>query len=497
MVFAVVMAAGWHLIPALFTSDAGVREQLHVLWPWLVGMMPVAGIVFALDGVLLGAGDNAFIRTVTLVAALGGFVPLCLLAVWLDWGLSGVWAGLAAFIGCGSSGWCGGPGPVAGWWSASSAEPPTRFATLWPERGGPSISKDDMAKKGPTGPGGLIIVDKPAGMTSHDVVAKVRRIAGTRRVGHAGTLDPMATGVLVLGVERATKLMNHLILTDKTYLATIRLGEATSTDDAEGDGAVHRSAAGSTGRIDAGIRRPDRGDPAAAVLGVGDQGGRRAGLRPGPGRRAGGAGRQAGDGAALRDRRRAAQVGDYCDLDVLVDCSSGTYVRALARDLGELLGVGGHLTALRRTRVGVFTLEQALSLEQLAELPDPITLPLPRAIAATMPVRPLTPAEASELTFGRTIGPAGIEGVYGGIAETGEAVALLASPAAGPGRCSGSPRPVEARPPGRRGRLEASGNWTESPPAVRARGASELALGSGTRSRSFRRRSHSWPPRMT
>lgn len=99
VVFGLVMAAGWHLIPTLFTSDAGVREQMHVLWPWLVCMMPVAGIVFALDGVLLGAGDNAFIRTVTLVGALGGFVPMCLLALWLDWGLSGVWAGLAAFIG--------------------------------------------------------------------------------------------------------------------------------------------------------------------------------------------------------------------------------------------------------------------------------------------------------------------------------------------------------------------------------------------------------------
>ena len=108
-----------------------------------------------------------------------------------------------------------------------------------------------------------------------------------------------------------------------------------------------------------------------------------------------------------------------------MDCSSGTYIRALARDLGELLGVGGHLTALRRTRVGVFGLEQAVTLAELAELADPIMLPLPQAIAATMPVRRLAPGEASELTFGRTIEPAGIEGTYGGIAETGEAVALL------------------------------------------------------------------------
>jgi tRNA pseudouridine55 synthase len=263
-------------------------------------------------------------------------------------------------------------------------------------------------------------------MTSHDVVARVRRIAGTRRVGHAGTLDPMATGVLVLGVERATKLMNHLILTDKTYLATIRLGEVTSTDDAEGTVLSSASAAGLdpdaiaaaigtlTGEI---LQRPS----SVSAIKVD---GERAYARV-----------RAGEAVELASRpvtvqrfeilSQPRQVGDCRDLDVLVGCTSGTYVRALARDLGELLGVGGHLTALRRTRVGAFTLEQALSLEQLAELPDPIALPLPRAIAATMAVRTLTPAEASELTFGRTIGPAGIEGVYGGITETGEAVALL------------------------------------------------------------------------
>ncbi len=283
-----------------------------------------------------------------------------------------------------------------------------------------------MAKKGPTGPGGLIIVDKPPGMTSHDVVARVRRLAGTRRVGHGGTLDPMATGVLVLGVERATKLMNHLILTDKTYLATIRLGIATSTDDAEGTvlstasaaeiepAAIAAAISTLTGEIQ---QRPS----SVSAIKVG---GERAYARV-----------RAGETVELAARPVTVErfellgpprhVGQCCDLDVLVDCTSGTYVRALARDLGDLLGVGGHLTALRRTRVGVFTLEQALTLEQLAELPDPIALPLPRAIAATMPVRVLRPDEASELTFGRTICLAGIEGVYGGIAETGEAVALL------------------------------------------------------------------------
>jgi tRNA pseudouridine55 synthase len=283
-----------------------------------------------------------------------------------------------------------------------------------------------MAKKGPTGPGGLILLDKPAGMTSHDVVSKVRRIAGTRRVGHAGTLDPMATGVLVLGVERSTKLMNHLILTDKTYLATIRLGEATSTDDAEGTvlstasaaeldpGALEAAIATLTGEI---LQRPSSvsaikvaGERAYALVRAGET----VDLAPRP--------VTVERFEVVGEPRR---VGDYLDLDVVVDCTSGTYVRALARDLGGQLGVGGHLTALRRTRVGVFTLDQALTLEQLAELPDPLMLPLPQAIAATMPVRRLTADEASELTFGRSIALAGIEGVYGGIAETGEAVALL------------------------------------------------------------------------
>jgi tRNA pseudouridine55 synthase len=283
-----------------------------------------------------------------------------------------------------------------------------------------------MARKGPAGPGGLIILDKPGGMTSHDVVAKVRRITGTRRVGHAGTLDPMATGVLVLGVERSTKLLNHLILTDKTYQATIRLGVATSTDDAEGTVLSTASAAGLdraaiataigalTGEI---LQRP------SSVSAIKVDGERAYALV-----RAG----QAVDLAARPvtiERFEIVSGPRYeagcCDVDVEVDCSSGTYVRALARDLGASLGVGGHLTALRRTRVGAFGIEQALSVEQLAELADPIMLPLPQAIASTMPVRRLTPSEARELTFGRTIEPAGIAGTYGGIAETGEAVALL------------------------------------------------------------------------
>jgi tRNA pseudouridine55 synthase len=293
-----------------------------------------------------------------------------------------------------------------------------------------------MARKGPAGPGGLIVIDKPAGMTSHDVVGRVRRIAGTRRVGHAGTLDPMATGVLVVGVERATRLLNHLVLTDKSYTATIRLGAATSTDDAQGEllsqadasgldpAAVRAGMARLTGEI---LQRPS----AVSAIKVD---GRRAYDRV-----------RAGEDVQLAARpvtvTRFEPLADpefldkYCDVAVEVDCSSGTYVRALARDLGESLGVGGHLTALRRTRVGPFGLDRAVSLDQLAELPDPVTLPLPDAIAAAMPIRRLTEAEARELSFGRPIPASGIDGTYGGIGPDGTAVALLAE-------SEGSAKPV-------------------------------------------------------
>lgn len=283
-----------------------------------------------------------------------------------------------------------------------------------------------MARKGPTGPGGLIVVDKPAGMTSHDVVGKVRRIAGTRRVGHAGTLDPMATGVLVLGVERATKLMNHLPLSDKTYLATIRLGASTSTDDAEGDALVTTDASSiRLAGIETGVARltGDILQRPSSVSAIKVDGQRAYALV------------RAGETVDLAERPVSIErfellseprhVDGFCDFDAVVDCSSGTYIRALARDLGAALGVGGHLTALRRTRVGAFELRHARTLEQLAELPAPIVLPLPRAIAEAMPVRTLLPEEASELSYGRTIEPAGIEGTYGGLTEDGTAVALL------------------------------------------------------------------------
>ncbi|GGF38483.1 tRNA pseudouridine synthase B [Marmoricola endophyticus] len=221
---------------------------------------------------------------------------------------------------------------------------------------------------------GLAVVDKPPGMTSHDVVSRVRRLAGTRKVGHAGTLDPMATGVLVLGVGRATRLLGHLTLTEKSYDATVRLGVATTTDDAEGEVVSTRPAGGLD---EDGVRAAlaeqvgDRDQVPSAVSAV-KVDGRRAYARVRDGEQVVLEPRRVRiEAIGVHDVRRA---GESLDLDVSVRCSSGTYVRAIARDLGERLGVGGHLTALRRTRVGPFDLDVARTLEQLAEQWRPVPI---------------------------------------------------------------------------------------------------------------------------
>jgi tRNA pseudouridine55 synthase len=251
---------------------------------------------------------------------------------------------------------------------------------------------------------GLVIVDKPGGMTSHDVVARIRRLAGTRRVGHAGTLDPMATGVLVVGVEKATRLLGYLALTEKQYAATIRLGQSTSTDDAEGEltGGVSaaavtrheldRALADLTGDI-------EQVPPAVSAIKVGGQRAYRL--------------TRAGAAPDLKPRpvtvyeftvTAIRREGDVLDIDATVRCSSGTYVRALARDLGAALGTGGHLTRLRRTRVGGYRIESARTLEQLAERFE--VLPLARAAAAEFPRRDLSAGEARRLASGGRL-PAG------------------------------------------------------------------------------------------
>jgi tRNA pseudouridine55 synthase len=273
---------------------------------------------------------------------------------------------------------------------------------------------------------GLVVVDKPPGLTSHDVVARLRRLARTRRVGHAGTLDPMATGVLVLGVGAATRLLHHLVLADKAYTATIRLGQATVTDDAEGEITARRSAAAVTDEavraamvpLTGAIRQVPSSVSAIKVDG------QRAYKRVREGEAVALAARPVTVSrfAALAVRRPDP---DLVDVDVAVECSSGTYVRALARDLGAALGVGGHLTALRRTRVGPFTLAQARTLDELAELADPVTLPLADAVRLAMPVRDIDAAEARELSFGRALAARGVAGTHAALAPDGTVAALL------------------------------------------------------------------------
>ncbi len=274
-----------------------------------------------------------------------------------------------------------------------------------------------------TGPG-IVVVDKPAGMTSHDVVGRCRRIFSTRKVGHAGTLDPMATGVLVIGIERATKILGLLSAASKSYSATIRLGQATSTEDAEGqvlrsvpaghltDGAIAAAIAGLRGDI-------EQVPSAVSAIKV-------------DGRRAY---QLAREGHAVELSARPVRIerfevlarrshGELVDLEVEIDCSSGTYIRALARDLGAALGVGGHLTSLRRTRVGRFGLEEARSLDDLAERPA-LSRTLDEACLLLFPRRVLSAAEAEGAGNGRSLAPAGIAGVYAACDAESRVIALL------------------------------------------------------------------------
>jgi tRNA pseudouridine55 synthase len=244
-----------------------------------------------------------------------------------------------------------------------------------------------------TVPSGLIIVDKPGGMTSHDVVARIRRLAGTRRVGHAGTLDPMATGVLVIGVEKATRLLGYLTLTEKTYVATIRLGASTSTDDAEGEPTGGSPATDIVpGALDAEIAELT-GDiwqvpPGVSAIKVNGQ-------RAYKLTRAGAAPELAARPVTVYEFTvtDVRQVGDFLDLDAVIRCSSGTYIRALARDLGAALGTGGHLTALRRTAVGPYDLAQAHTLQELEDQKRQ-TLDPERTEATPAPQFPAHPAPA-------------------------------------------------------------------------------------------------------
>lgn len=250
---------------------------------------------------------------------------------------------------------------------------------------------------------GILFVDKPTGPTSHTVVAQTRRALNTRKVGHAGTLDPMATGLLTLGVGTSTRLLTYLVGLGKQYTATIRLGVATHTDDAEGtvtftadptvlhdvtEHALHAQIAGLTGTIS---QRPS----SVSAIKVD---GKRAHERVREGEDVVLASRTVTvDRFDVRDIRRSTGA---IDLDVVVDCSSGTYIRALARDLGEALGVGGHLIALRRTRVGPFSVNSAVVPDDIS---DAVLIPASVVAAELFPTFRADADMARDIVHGKKV----------------------------------------------------------------------------------------------
>ncbi|MFT4396350.1 tRNA pseudouridine(55) synthase TruB [Gordonia lacunae] len=271
---------------------------------------------------------------------------------------------------------------------------------------------------------GLLVVDKPAGMTSHDVVSRCRKIFNTRRVGHAGTLDPMATGVLVVGIERATKLLGLLSLTTKSYTATIRLGAATTTDDREGEILSTADASEVSEAAIAAAMADLTGDiqQVPAKVSAIKVDGRRAHAL-------------VRTGADFDLAARPVTVsrfevldtryeGAFVDLDVVVDCSSGTYIRSLARDLGAALGVGGHLTELRRTAVGPFTLDHARTLEDVRDEPR-VSLDIDEAVKISFPRRDIDDDEAESISQGRWLEPIGRKDIYVVVDQREQAIALI------------------------------------------------------------------------
>lgn len=284
---------------------------------------------------------------------------------------------------------------------------------------------------------GLVIVDKPAGMTSHDVVARLRRLYGTRKIGHSGTLDPMATGVLIVGIERGTRFLAHVVTHDKRYEATIRLGTSTLTDDAEGETLTSASPESLTALTEDRIRE-SLAEHSGNIM-----------QRPSSvssikinGRRAHELVRE---GVEVILPERPVTIfslevddvrlsSDYAEADIRVHCSSGTYIRSIARDIGESLGVGGHLTALRRTSVGPFDIAEARTLEALSaeatETPGhgtpALSLTLDEAMVRCFPVREVTEDQGAALSLGKWLEPEGRTDVVAAVTPSGHAIALLA-----------------------------------------------------------------------
>ena len=279
------------------------------------------------------------------------------------------------------------------------------------------------------GRSGILLIDKPAGITSHDVVARTRKRAGTRKVGHAGTLDPMATGLLVLGINNSTRLLTSLVGLDKEYFATIRLGSATNTDDADGEpievadpGRVEALTAAAVSAALVPLTGAIRQVPSSVSAIRVD--GKRAYTLVRDGETVELAARSVTVSAleVLGSRREAG----FYDLDVRVRCSSGTYIRAIARDLGASLGVGGHLTALRRSMIGPFSVADATELESL----DVAAALIAPAVIATalFPVFALDADQAVDLGHGKRLvaeRPEGSRGPVAAIAPDGRLVGLL------------------------------------------------------------------------
>lgn len=279
---------------------------------------------------------------------------------------------------------------------------------------------------------GILLVDKPQDITSHGVVARVRRIANTRKVGHAGTLDPMATGLLVVGIGTATRLLTYFVGLDKQYLATIRLGRSTTTDDREGEpigepaDAVALDAAAidaAVGRLTGEILQVPSSVSAIKVGGVRSytrvRSGEEVELAPRP--------VTISEFTLLGASRPADAPAGSLDLEVRVTCSSGTYIRALARDLGRDLGTGGHLTALRRTRVGPFEVGEAAPLDELLEGRPAEPLSSAAAAARLFRTAEVDEAQAVDIRNGKRVP---LDGVADGspvavIGPDGELLALV------------------------------------------------------------------------
>lgn len=276
----------------------------------------------------------------------------------------------------------------------------------------------------PLADSGLVIVDKPSGMTSHDVVSRLRRIFGTKRVGHSGTLDPMATGVLVLGLNRGTRFLPSVHADTKAYEATIRLGASTLTDDMEGEVLSEADASGVSDEdvekqvlaLSGDIMQRPASVSAVKIDGV------RAHERV-----------RRGEDVLLPERPVTVSRFDvtairhtdtWVDLDVVVECSAGTFIRSLARDMGAALGVGGHLTALRRTAAGPFTIADARTLEQLEAEPVP-SMSLDEAALRCFPAVDITAEDGAALAQGKWLTARGLKGVHAARTPDGRVPALV------------------------------------------------------------------------